>query len=85
MNTKLLSSGVPAVVDPFLVLRESLDAESWDWLSETMPNVAAGVSVAVDAKQSPADIRRFVAGQTGRIELSLRCEQAARHLLTQSR
>lgn len=85
MNAKLPYPQVTAQIDPFLVLRESLDAESWDWLSETMPNVAAGVSVAVDAKQSPADIRRFVAGQTGRIELSLRCEQAARHLLTKSR
>lgn len=66
--------------DPFDILRESLDAESWDWLSETLPGVAEGVSVAVVSKQSPGDIRRFVAGQTGRLELALRCEQAARHL-----
>lgn len=85
MNTTNLSSLKPATTsDPFLALRESLDAESWDWLSETMPSVARGVSLAVTANQSPADIRRFVAGQTGRVELSLRCEQAARHLLTQT-
>ena len=71
--------------DPFGILRESLDAESWDWLTETLPGVAEGVSVAVASKQSPGDIRRFVAGTTGRIELALRCEQAARYLLNQAR
>ena len=85
MNTTNLSNLKSATTsDPFLDLRQSLDAESWDWLSETMPSVARGVSVAVAAKQTPADIRRFVAGQTGRVELSLRCEQAARQLLTQA-
>jgi hypothetical protein len=69
--------------NPFDELSQALDAESWDWLSENAPDVARGVAVAVQRRQQPADIRRFVAGRTGRNELAMRCFQAASHLARQ--
>lgn len=69
--------------DPYAELSTALDAESWDWLSENAPDIARGVALAVTRKQQPSDVRRFVAGRTGRFELAMRCEQAARYLMTQ--
>ena len=71
-------------IDPFETLGVALDAESWNWISETLPEIASAVQSATISGASPDDIRRFVAGHTQRYDLARRCEQAARHLLTRS-
>lgn len=68
-------------IDPFEELDAAIDAESWDWLSENLPQIAGGVVVALKRNQSPGDIRRRVLVRTQRPELGFRVEQAARHLL----
>lgn len=67
--------------DPFEALGIALDAESWNWLSETLPEIATAVQNAMAGGASPEDIRRFVTGRTQRSDLARRCEQAARHLI----
>lgn len=71
------------MTNPFDELSAALDADSWNWLSENAPDVARGVMVAVQRKQQPDDVRRFVIIHCGRPELARRCEQAARHLAMQ--
>ena len=58
----------------------ALDALSWDWLIDTHPVLAEAVEEAVDDGVEARDIRRYVMAQTQRLELALRCEQAARYL-----
>lgn len=61
-------------------LDQALDAESWDWLNENLPNVAEAVQSAVTKGASPEDVRRRVMRQVQRYELAQRCEAAARWL-----
>lgn len=67
--------------DPFDRLALAIDEASWNWLSETDSKIAAGVSDAIDRDMEASDVRRFVMAQTMRLELALRCEQAARWLI----
>lgn len=62
-------------------LERALDVVGLQWLNDTHPEIAEAVSQAVTAGAEPVEIRRLVMGRTGRIELALRCEQAARALL----
>lgn len=62
---------------------EALDAISWDWLEELYPGLAEAIEGEMVKGASPAEIKRFVLARTYRVELALRCEQAARYVLQQ--
>jgi hypothetical protein len=57
-----------------------LDRIGLEWLEITHPELAMAIDEAVGRGVTPERIRRFVLAQVGRVELALRCEQAARHL-----
>ena len=58
----------------------ALDEISFAWLSDNRPTLAEAIEIEVERGATPVQIRRFVMSKTQRIELALRCEQAARHL-----
>jgi len=58
----------------------ALDEISFDWLSDYHPVLAEAIEAAVGRGVDAQQIRRYVMAQTQRIELALRCEQAARWL-----
>ena len=62
------------------VVGRELDGMSWAWLNDTYPGLAGAVEKAVDAGARPEELRRLVITRTGRMELALRVEQAARAL-----
>lgn len=57
-----------------------LDRLSLQWLNDNQPELAEAIDVAVANGASAGEIRRLVMAQTQRLELALRCEQAARAL-----
>jgi hypothetical protein len=61
-------------------LEIALDEESFQWMSDHLPELADAIEEAVTKGTAPERIRRFVMQQTARWELALRCEQCARHL-----
>lgn len=70
---------------PFEEIGTALDAISWDWLSNTHPDLAGALEdVLSEHGIPPEEIRRYVMAKTQRYELALRCEQAARYLLAQN-
>lgn len=64
-------------------LGAELDRESYLWLAAQYPNILDAIEAEMAAKHTPQDIRLFVIRQTGRLEIALRCEQAARYLASQ--
>ena len=54
--------------------------ESWEWLRDVYPTIAAGVESEVKRGTEPDEIRRHVMIQTQRSALALRCKQAAAYL-----
>jgi len=50
-------------------------------LLSQQPDIAAAVEVGIARGATPEQIRRFAVRKTGRLELALRLEQAARYLL----
>jgi len=60
----------------------ALDAISWEWLNDNHPELAMAIELEVDRGATPYAIRRYVVQRTQRIELALRCEQAASHLVS---
>lgn len=62
---------------------EALDAISWQWLNDNHWELAAAVEQAVDDGATPEQVRRYVMYRAERYELALRCEQAARYLMSQ--
>lgn len=61
-------------------LGKALDEISYEWLMSQHPNLAVAIEDEVREGATPAKIKHFVLLQTQRLELALRCEQAARHL-----
>lgn len=57
---------------------QALDEISAQWLSDNHPRLAEAVLVEVEMGATPELVRRYVMRQTQRVELALRCEQAAR-------
>jgi hypothetical protein len=55
----------------------AIAAESWEYLQDMAPALAAAVAKSVKRGASPKQIRRHVMMQTQRPALALRCEQAA--------
>ena len=65
------------------VIGDALDKLSWEWLCENHEPLAQALEVGVaQGGASPDKVRRYVMAHTQRYELALRCEQAARFLLT---
>lgn len=62
-------------------LGAELDKESYLWLASNHPNILDAIEAEVSAGRTPQDIRLFVIRQTGRPEIALRCEQAARYIV----
>ncbi len=60
---------------------EELDEISYEWLIQNHPALLHAMARDVDAGRMPADLRHRVLERTGRYELALRCEQAARWLV----
>jgi hypothetical protein len=64
-------------------LDKALDIISYDWLLEHFPGVAEAIEVELKNGATPLSIKRAVMARTGRLEFSLRCEQAARYVVKQ--
>jgi len=64
----------------FEALDAALDSVSWGWLEETHPELAQALILEVGRGSQPKDIKLHVLAVTGRPELALRLEQAARFL-----
>lgn len=73
--------GYVKTTEQFGVIGAALDAISWEWINDNHPELAEAIEIEVARGASPAAIRRFVMARTQRIELALRCEQAACHLV----
>jgi len=65
-------------------LQVALDAESYEWLTGNQPEVLSALEREVSGGATPDQIKLFVLRHTGRFELAMRCEQAARHVLNTS-
>lgn len=61
-------------------LGEILDRESYAWLASNPLDVLEAIEAEVKAGRSPDDVRLFVILRTGRAELAVRCQAAARHV-----
>ena len=61
-------------------LTKALDKNSYEWLALHDPDILAGIEQAIAAGAGVADIRQHVLMHTHRLELAMRCEQAARHV-----
>ena len=61
-----------------------LDAIAYEWLSTNYPQLVKAIDTELDRGSAPGDVRFVVQQHSGadHDELALRCEQAARHLLT---
>lgn len=70
---------------PMPRLQAALDSESYEWLAANSPIILEAVEREVANKRTPEQIRLFVLRHTSRIEIALRCEQVARHILAAQR
>ncbi len=66
---------------PMEVLDKALDAISYDWLMSQHPQLAEAIEAEVNRGATPDQIKRAVMLRTQRVELALRCQQAARYLV----
>ena len=64
-----------------MAIGSALDFISWEWLNDNHPELAEALELEVARGASPAAIRRYVMSRTQRLELALRCEQAANYLM----
>ena len=65
-------------------LANVLDAESYHWLSANHPEIVEAIESEVGAGNKPDRIKYFVLKHTGREELALRCEAAARYIVVRA-
>jgi len=79
MNPKTSSMGGGKTI-AMPTLQQALDAESHEWLAGNAPLILSALEREVAGGKTPEQIKLFVLRQTGRFEIALRCEQAARHL-----
>jgi len=63
-------------------LQQALDSESYEWLAANSPVILQAVEREVAGGRTPEQIRLFVLLHTGRMEIAMRCEQVARHVMT---
>lgn len=60
-------------------IADVLDQDSYNWMASNHPDLLMAIETELEQGHQPADIRRYVTIHTQRIELALRCEQAARY------
>ena len=72
-------------MNEFAGLDKAINAESWEWLSDNLPDLAKAVKTAVDGGSGAIQIRRHVLIKTHRDRLAARCGQAAQHLVDEKR
>lgn len=70
-------------LEDFPELAHALNEESWLWLSDQAPMLAAALEKEVKRGGKPENIRRFVMRHTQRDALARRIEQAAEYLKKQ--
>ncbi len=63
-------------------LQQALDAESYEYMAGNYPVVLSAIEREVAGGRTPEQVKLFVLRQTCRPEIALRCEQAARHVLS---
>ncbi len=61
-------------------LSAAFNRQSWEWLQDKAPDIAAALAQVVKAGAGPEDVRRFTMRYTGRVAMAARVEQAAAHL-----
>lgn len=61
-------------------LGRALDAASLQWLNDNLPELGEALEAEVAGGATADQVRRYVMQRTQRVELALRCEQAARCL-----
>ena len=62
-------------------LSAAFNRQSWEWLQDEAPDIAAALVQVVKARgASPEDVRRFTMRYTGRAAMAARVEQAAAYL-----
>ena len=61
-------------------LDKALDFISYEWLAEQHPQLVEAIEAELRGGATPRQIKHAVLSRAQRIELALRCEQAARHL-----
>lgn len=85
-GVQIAAEGRVVTVDdqPMEQLAAVLDKESYEWLTANSADIADAVEGEVQKGVSPEAIRRFVLRHTGRYEIALRCEAAARYLKRQA-
>lgn len=65
------------ITKQFPALDRAINEESYDWLWDNVPALAAAVVDEVRRGAKPSEIRRYVMQRTQRDALAARCEQAA--------
>jgi hypothetical protein len=63
-------------------LSKALDGISYEWLMAQHPGLVAAIEAELGRGVTPARIKQRVLLHTQRLELALRCEQAARHMMS---
>ena len=61
-------------------LSAAFNRQSWEWLQDEAPDIAAALVQVMARGASPEDVRRFTMRYTGRAAMAARVEQAAAHL-----
>ncbi len=61
-------------------LSAAFNRQSWEWLQDEAPDIAAALVQVMARGASPEDVRRFTVRYTGREKMAARVEQAAAHL-----
>ena len=62
----------------------AIDADAFDWLVRQAPVYVSAIEAELQAGRTPTEIRYIVQTNIGpdRQALALRCEQAARHMIS---
>ena len=61
-------------------LSAAFNRQSWEWLQDEAPDIAAALVQVMARGAAPEDVRRFTMRYTGRVAMAARVEQAAAHL-----
>ena len=70
------------IIKDLPALDAAINEESWLWLQDCLPSLADALAKEVIRGAGADDIRRHVLRKTHRHALSMRCSQAAAHLIT---
>ena len=65
-------------------LGRAIDQDAYNWLSKTAPGYLEAIELELNSGFTPAEIRWFISSRVGedRQGIAIRCEQAARYILS---